>query len=136
MKIPGLPNKSYRRSDAAYLSEQDILDIISMRNTIPNAAQIAAKKYKTSATRIYQIWKMQGEIKQQHVTIGKKSEFIEHQPVNIEQQPVTIEQSQPVNIEQQQPVNIEQSQNVNIEKKSEFIEQQPVNIGKNDEAPQ
>ena len=65
MKIPGLPNKSYRRSDAAYLSEQDILDIISMRNTIPNAAQIAAKKYKTSATRIYQIWKMQGEIKQQ-----------------------------------------------------------------------
>ena len=44
MKIPGLPNKSYSRSDAA---------------------QIAAKKYKTSATRIYQIWKMQGEIKQQ-----------------------------------------------------------------------
>ena len=44
MKIPGLPNKSYRRSDAA---------------------QIAAKKYKTSPTRIYQIWKMQGEIKQQ-----------------------------------------------------------------------
>lgn len=120
MKIPGLPNKSYRRSDAAYLSEQDILDIISMRNTIPNAAQIAAKKYKTSATRIYQIWKMQGEIKQQNVNIKQ-------QPVNIEQQPVNIEQP---------PVNIEQSQPVNIEKKNEFIEQQNEDIGKNDEVPQ
>jgi len=65
MKIPGVPNKQYRRSDASYLLEQDILDIISMRNTIPNAAQIAAKKYKTSTTRIYQIWRMQGEITQQ-----------------------------------------------------------------------
>ena len=124
MKIPGVPNKQYRRSDASYLSEQDILDIINIRNTIPNAAQIAAKKYKTSTTRIYQIWRMQGEITQQPpVNIVKNIEQPDAISPNKPDHIVSThdEDTDLPNVQDKGSCNIEKIHNIIPDIKIEFI---------------
>ena len=57
-------SKQFRRSDASKLNEEHIKHIISLRNTIPNAAIVAAKIYKISISRVYQIWKSGTELAQ------------------------------------------------------------------------
>ena len=56
--------KQFRRSDATKLEDKDIQSIINLRNSIPNAAMVASKLYKISATRVYQIWNSGTELKQ------------------------------------------------------------------------
>jgi|694.fasta_scaffold72707_3 hypothetical protein len=57
-------SKQFRRSDATKLDDKDIQNIINLRNSIPNAAMVASKLFKISATRVYQIWKSGTELKQ------------------------------------------------------------------------
>jgi hypothetical protein len=63
-------SKQFRRSDASKLSEEHVKHIISLRNTIPNAARVAAKLYKISTSRVYQIWKSGTELAQ-HTTASE-----------------------------------------------------------------
>lgn len=56
--------KQFRRSDATKLDDKHIQNIINLRNSIPNAAMVASKLYKISATRVYQIWNSGTELKQ------------------------------------------------------------------------
>ena len=56
--------KQFRRSDATKLEDKDIQSIINLRGAIPNAAMVASKLFKISATRVYQIWNSGTELKQ------------------------------------------------------------------------
>src|SRR5688572_3983903 len=47
----------YLRSDATRLSEKDIQDIISAKNSMKRASEVMANKYKISSRRVYQIWR-------------------------------------------------------------------------------
>jgi len=45
------------RSDATCLSDKDIQDIINARNSMKQASEVIANKYKISSRRVYQIWR-------------------------------------------------------------------------------
>ena len=47
----------YLRSDATRLSEKDIQDIIDAKNSIKQASEVMANKYKISSRWVYQIWR-------------------------------------------------------------------------------
>ena len=47
----------YLRSDVTRLSEKDIQDIISAKNSMKRASEVMANKYKISSRRVYQIWR-------------------------------------------------------------------------------
>jgi hypothetical protein len=51
------PYRKYRRSDAAKLSLSDIQDIMQYRDLKSKPLKDLAKKYKTSYTRLYKIWR-------------------------------------------------------------------------------
>jgi hypothetical protein len=47
----------YLRSDATYLSAEDIQDIIKAKNSMKQVSEVMANKYKISTRRVYQIWR-------------------------------------------------------------------------------
>ena len=47
----------YLRSDATRLSEKEIQDIISAKNSMKRASEVMANKYKISSQWVYQIWR-------------------------------------------------------------------------------
>ncbi|CAG8689337.1 14988_t:CDS:2, partial [Funneliformis caledonium] len=49
--------KCYLRSDVTRLSEKDIQDIISAKNSMKRASEVMTNKYKISSQQVYQIWR-------------------------------------------------------------------------------
>ena len=47
----------YLRSDVTHLSEKDIQDIISAKNSMKRASEVMTNKYKISSQWVYQIWR-------------------------------------------------------------------------------
>ncbi|CAG8851764.1 12742_t:CDS:1, partial [Gigaspora margarita] len=47
----------YLRSDATFLSTENIQDVIKAKNSIVRAPEAMANKYKISIRQVYQIWR-------------------------------------------------------------------------------
>jgi hypothetical protein len=60
--------RNFRNCSATYLSEVDVAKIIEAHNKVPYAAMKMAKEFHISARRVYEIWRIDGEIQQQIAT--------------------------------------------------------------------